>query len=548
MRRSIFFISEVVSEGISDTHASSAPRTQEVSPPAPPPTLGGPGGGRVSGVHTCTSCSSAMSRYHCRCSALSTSPHWCRPCPPGVGWAGAALASPPSLASIARVKSGWSEMARCSSCIECWFNVISPSCALTSVAETVLTWFRKHHAYVKGLRAAREAEAAQRGALEASPVFGFSKIKFMLAVSKSYLSVYLVGAAPEKFYIWHALQFAVLLPVQAYRWHHMRGLAYFAEFCWVANVCLAAYLSVIVLAPHLVGASLRGVLYRLAFAFGAGPLQSSVVFLGNSLVPHSIDHLMSLVIHLTPALTAWSLRHAATVDASLFPREVVSFADYVAPPLCFLLVWASFHTFFMLALGPRLRARGLSTVHLAASRTSRQSHRSLARLAPALAATDHSSRASSLCLAVVRSCDPARHLTRGPRVALTPWPHGVLSWHAGAIPRAQAARESGPQGVAGFSVRRHRIPLRSTTLFLASRHPRPCPARPGPPSLLSQTYDYNMSGNASFNAVLGRIGDGRDETACFLKCTSAKSTVLKQSLRGLLIAAGTFQTRQSPSR
>jgi len=216
--------------------------------------------------------------------------------------------------------------------------------------------------YADGLRAARTVVAKQERALEASPVLGFNKVKFFLGVTKSYLTVFILGSHPERFPAWHAVQFAVLLPMQVYRWGKMRGLAYFSEFCWCANALISVYIGALFLAPGAVPAAARATMARLVFAFGCGPLGMSVVLLGNALVPHSIDHMMSLLIHLQPAITAYCVRWRG-VDRALFPLEPATFAEYAAPPLAFLGAWAACHALFFLAVGVDLPARGYETTY-----------------------------------------------------------------------------------------------------------------------------------------------------------------------------------------
>ena len=97
------------------------------------------------------------------------------------------------------------------------------------------------------------------------------------------------------------------------------------------------------------------------FAVAAGPLQAAVVLLGNSLVPHSPDHMMSLLIHLQPAMTAYCLRWL-DVDRELFPIDAsVDFQTYALPPVIFLLVWAVFHSLFFIIWGLDLGEKGYAT-------------------------------------------------------------------------------------------------------------------------------------------------------------------------------------------
>jgi len=213
----------------------------------------------------------------------------------------------------------------------------------------------------------RVAEAVQQIkksqlALEASPILGFSRWKFFLGVSKSYLTLFIIGRFPGLYWQWHALQLAILLPIQIFRWHFKKMLACLIEFCWVANMFIVAYLFALHLQPTLFDAYERGIVYRMIFAFGVGPLGGSVLLLNNALVPHSIDHTASLLIHLSPSLTAYGLRWAEAKDP-LFPHAVVSFEEYCTPPLTFLFTWAAAHTAFMALFGRRLHAAGQKTTY-----------------------------------------------------------------------------------------------------------------------------------------------------------------------------------------
>lgn len=149
----------------------------------------------------------------------------------------------------------------------------------------------------------------------------------------------------------------ILSPLQVYRWHRQNHLAYFVELCWVSAFAIAGYLWILFLAPQLVPMAARAVALRVIFAFGSGPLGWAVTFLGNALIPHSIDYTMSLMIHLVPLFTSFALRWH-DCDQELFPIDnSVGFAEYYLPALICLAIWAAFHTVFMLAIGIHLPPR-----------------------------------------------------------------------------------------------------------------------------------------------------------------------------------------------
>lgn len=209
--------------------------------------------------------------------------------------------------------------------------------------------------------AVKQIKASQQ-ALEASPILGFSRWKFFVGVSKSYLTLFIIGRYPGLYWQWHAVQLAILLPIQVFRWYIKKMLASLIEFCWVANMFIVAYLFALHSQPSLFDAYERGVMFRMIFAFGAGPLGGSVILLNNALVPHSIDHTASLLIHLSPSLAAYGLRWTVEEDP-LFPHKVVPFQEYCLPPLTFLLTWAVMHATFMAVFGPRLHAAGWKTTY-----------------------------------------------------------------------------------------------------------------------------------------------------------------------------------------
>lgn len=92
---------------------------------------------------------------------------------------------------------------------------------------------RMSASFKDGVQAARDVVAMEQAKFGAAPILGFSRWQFFLGTTKTYVTVFVFAKFPQHFWAWHLVQFALLLPLQAYRWAHpkMRGLAYFAEFC-----------------------------------------------------------------------------------------------------------------------------------------------------------------------------------------------------------------------------------------------------------------------------------------------------------------------------
>ena len=215
--------------------------------------------------------------------------------------------------------------------------------------------------YLDGLQEAKRSVAKQEKALKGSPMVPFNKHMVFFGFIKSYITIYIFGHAPHEFPAWNALQMLVLFPVTAYRWAKLKWLVFFTEFCWVSNVALALYCIILHTRPALVPPEHRTMMTHFFFAVAAGPLQAAVVLLGNALVPHSPDHMMSLLIHLQPAMTAYCLRWL-DVDRELFPIDPsVDFQTYALPPVIFLLIWAILHATFFIVWGLDLGDKGYAT-------------------------------------------------------------------------------------------------------------------------------------------------------------------------------------------
>lgn len=123
------------------------------------------------------------------------------------------------------------------------------------------------------------------------------------------------------------------------------------------------YLATLALSPEFFSPATKAAALRMFFAFGVGPLGGSVLLLGNSLVPHSIDYMASLLIHLSPHLAAFCLRWHDKQRGTWFPVEQVGLGAYARPPLTFLACWALLHASLMLCFGAELRAAGWNTTY-----------------------------------------------------------------------------------------------------------------------------------------------------------------------------------------
>lgn len=218
----------------------------------------------------------------------------------------------------------------------------------------------------KDLDEARALVKKQVDSFGASPVFGFTKWKFFLGVAKTYLSLYICGRWPGHYWKWHVLQFWGLLPIHSYRWWKMKQLSYFAELCWVMNASMCTVLPVWYFNRSSFGPEFFDRLCNTIFGFAAGPLAIAVPLFGNAIVPHSIDHTMALLIHLSPVVTCYSLRvWPLTEEGQLSlsrslgqTARVFGFWEFFQPVLACLTTYTIFHSTFFLTYGLDMRKRG----------------------------------------------------------------------------------------------------------------------------------------------------------------------------------------------
>lgn len=106
------------------------------------------------------------------------------------------------------------------------------------------------------------------------------KLSFIAGVMNIFISGYLMGAAPEKFYWWYTAQLAYFMPIRLYT-YHKRGYHYFlADLCYFVN--LLSMLSIWVFPK-----SKRLLIGTYCLAYGNNAV--AIAMWRNSLVFHSMD-------------------------------------------------------------------------------------------------------------------------------------------------------------------------------------------------------------------------------------------------------------------
>lgn len=188
----------------------------------------------------------------------------------------------------------------------------------------------------------------------------FNKYKYFVLILAPFISVWIAGYWPSMYWRWHLCQYAVVLPVQLYRWTKLKKLLFFSEFCWVTNFSIMIYLMICLVGPDALPEEVRGVLFRMVFAIASGPLGLSVVLTQNSFVPQSMDQTSLLLIHLQPLVTVHTLKYHG--DSSVFPSSSdIDLWRYCMPTFIMVSGHMVLHTIFFLAFALHMPDRGHET-------------------------------------------------------------------------------------------------------------------------------------------------------------------------------------------
>ena len=115
---------------------------------------------------------------------------------------------------------------------------------------------------------------------ETATVTAREKVSFIAGVFNIFISGYLIGAFPERFYYWFTGQLFYFLPLRYYT-YHQKGYHYFmADLCYFVNLLMILSLWVF---PH----SKRLFLSTYCLAYGNNAI--AIALWRNSLVFHSLD-------------------------------------------------------------------------------------------------------------------------------------------------------------------------------------------------------------------------------------------------------------------
>lgn len=153
------------------------------------------------------------------------------------------------------------------------------------------------------------------------------KLVFMSTCMNVGFGSFLLGRYPCYFYYYYMLYALTLIPLRFVNYRLQNWHYFMLDFCYYANFTTISYLY---LYPQ------NELLFNIASAFSFGPLLIAVPLFTNSFVPHSIDKITSLVIHILPGLALWGLQ---TGECPGFNMKVYALTDFYLYASASYFVW-----------------------------------------------------------------------------------------------------------------------------------------------------------------------------------------------------------------
>ncbi|XP_030842736.1 uncharacterized membrane protein YGR149W [Strongylocentrotus purpuratus] len=147
---------------------------------------------------------------------------------------------------------------------------------------------------------------------------------------------------------------SVLIPIRAYKYTNLKWQFFLADWCYVANAMSILFLWA---APY------KSNYFMIVFGVTNGPVTWSIVLFRNCLVPHSIERMTCLIIHLMPSLITYLVRWYPTETSQHWYQDFANttrmematgweFLWLVAVPLaCYMCHLVLYLALFVWALG-----------------------------------------------------------------------------------------------------------------------------------------------------------------------------------------------------
>ena len=194
---------------------------------------------------------------------------------------------------------------------------------------------------------------------------GLSEKTFFIGVLNLVATSMMVFRFPQYYWIYQAGKCILMLSAMWRINLRRKDQFYFCEFCWWM-VHLFVFYSIIKLFKafgyYTFLSDIPGIkesCFHLFWGFANGPLGMAVITFSNALLLHSMEHMASLVIHLSPNMVIWTLRWNAILVEKTWPgvfgmplpgSPPTTFLDIFIPSLkmysiwlCFYLTWQVFY-------------------------------------------------------------------------------------------------------------------------------------------------------------------------------------------------------------
>ena len=197
---------------------------------------------------------------------------------------------------------------------------------------------------------------------EAEKIQDIDKMTFTLSAFNIGMTCFWFGRWPETFYLWHIPKVFVLTAV---RWYLFKGegkhyLLY--DFCYWANGLSVFYTLFRPIDP---------ICFQVLFLVANGPLAWSILAFSQSLVLHSMQHMISVFIHTSPMILTMALRWHKPCDGATSRFATVPPPDVSAsvPSMVyrgvayFYLPWVVLYYLWVFVLmGEHVKRKGYSTL------------------------------------------------------------------------------------------------------------------------------------------------------------------------------------------
>eukprot|EP00050_Salpingoeca_kvevrii_P006730 m.291290 g.291290 ORF g.291290 m.291290 type:complete len:387 (-) comp12451_c0_seq1:162-1322(-) len=209
---------------------------------------------------------------------------------------------------------------------------------------------------------ARRSEADVRETLKLR-----DKLTFTLGVIDVWMTPYLFGVAPTYFYRLYTPKVIILTVIRWLEFRKVDKHYLLYDFCYWVNFLALFY---IWFEPH----NYR--LFQVLFMCATGPLAWSMLAFSHSLIFHSHQHMISVVIHISPMILAHGLRFHPSDQFTVCPRGppggdtdwqncYVSPWELVGISLKWFYLWwlVLYYVWVFVILGNRIQQRGLQTLY-----------------------------------------------------------------------------------------------------------------------------------------------------------------------------------------